>query len=36
MVICYDLPSKRQQVYQSDVEGFFEVAEANHQPHQEQ
>ena len=36
MVICYDLPSKRQHVYQSDVEGFFEVVEVDHQPCQEQ
>nr|POF25835.1 hypothetical protein CFP56_69426 [Quercus suber] len=36
LVICYDSPSKRQQVYQSDVEEIFEVVEADHQPHQEQ
>ena len=36
IVIFYDLPSKRQQFNQSDVEGFFKVVEADHQPHQEQ
>lgn len=36
MVICSDLPSKRQHVSQSDAEGFFEVVKADHQPHQEQ
>ena len=36
MDICSDLPSKRQQVYQSDVEEIFELVEADHQPRQDQ
>ena len=36
MNICFDLPSKRQQVYQSDVEEIFELAEVDHQPRQDQ
>ena len=30
MDVCFDLPYKRQQVYQSDVEKILEVAEADH------
>ena len=36
MDVCFDLPYKRQQVYQSDAEEILEVAEADHQPRQEQ
>ena len=33
--VCFDLPYKRQQVYQSEAEDILEVAEADHQPRQE-
>ena len=33
--IGFDLPYKRQQVYQSEVEDILEVVEADHQPRQE-
>ena len=35
MDICFDLPYKRQQVYQSEAEDILEVVEADHQPRQE-
>ena len=32
MDICFDLPYKRQQVYQSEAEDILEVVGADHQP----